>query len=275
MDTILNSIICYNNAKEIIEYVSKLSELDHSDLLAVSIVINDDKTDKTELENSLKRLPIKSVVTKPESNLGYMNGLVEGVKQYLLKYQDSIKWIIMSNTDISYPDKEFINKFVSKNYSDDIWCIGPSVFVPSKNAYDNPVALERRSIKAVNKIIFIFSIPFIRIVYQVLSNLKTKLCKKNESSSSIVYEVHGCYFIVNIELYKKMLENPYKAFMYSEEAYVSEMIYQNGKKNYFDSDLRIEHNEHSVTSTLKYRKIAKLIADSMKYIKSEFYQQEK
>lgn len=272
MDKILNTIICYNNDTEILEYVKKLEELEYSDLLVVSIVINDDKTDKLELEEKLNHLSIQCIVTKSDKNLGYMNGMVEGVRQYLTKFSDSIKWIIMSNTDITYSSKEFINKLISKNYGKDVWCIGPSVFVPHKKAFDNPVLIERRSLFHVNKTIFIFSLPVVRVLYQWASCVKTRLIRTKESESGYVYEVHGCYFIINMELYGKILERPYKSFMYSEEAYIAETVYHNNKKIFFDADLRVEHNEHSVTSGLKLKKIANLIVSSMKDIKEEFYQ---
>lgn len=272
MNRLLNSIICYNNSAEIVEYVKKLAKLNKSDLIAVSVVINDDSTNKSELEAQLKDLGVEFLVTKPAKNLGYLNGMVEGVKQYLLEYPNTIKWIIMSNTDITYPDANFIDKFFSKIYENDVWCVGPSVFVPHKNAFDNPVCIERRSLFNVNKIIIVHSIPFLRIIYQWASCLKTKLVKTEECESGYVYEVHGCYFIINIELYKKIVENPYKSFMYSEEAFIAETVYHNNKRIYFDSNLKVEHNEHSVTSTLKLAKISKLIASSMKDIKREFYQ---
>ncbi|MBO4726818.1 MAG: hypothetical protein J5631_00180 [Spirochaetaceae bacterium] len=271
MIIILNTIICFNNSDEIVEYVNKLHELNNSDLLAVSVIINDSKTNANELEKKLQNIGIRCLVTKASYNLGYLNGMVEAVKQFLQKYQVSIKWIVMSNTDISYPDKDIFKKLISTNYDKDIWCIGPSVYVPYKKAFDNPVLTTRRSLFAVNKIIFVHSIPILRLLYQWASGIKTRLIKTCESESGFVYEVHGCYFLISYELYEEILNNPYKSFMYSEEAFIAETIYHKNKKSYFDSNLRIEHNEHSVTSTLKLRRIAKFIASSMKDIKKEFY----
>ena len=273
MEIILNAIICYNNSAEIIDYIKNLAELDNSDVLAVTVVINDDKTNQFELEEQLRHLSIKYIVTKPHKNLGYMNGMIEGIRQYKNKFSDSIKWIVMSNTDITYPNKDFINKLLLKKYEEDIWCIGPSVFVPHKKAFDNPVLTKRRSLFSVNKTIIIFSIPVIRVLYQRISDIKTRLIKTNESESGYVYEVHGCCFIISMNLYKKILENPYKSFMYSEEAFIAEIVYHNHKRIFFDRDLKVEHNEHSVTSSLKLKGIAKLIASSMKDIKKEFYKE--
>ncbi len=268
---VLNVVVCYKNPEEVIEYAKKLEHLGPTEKLALSVAVNDDVTDVNKLQSELNKTSFLAFVTKPHANLGYLGGMTEAVKAFESEFGKAPDWIIMSNTDISYPDSDFFHRLLLTQYDEDIWCIGPSIFVPSKNAYDNPVLEDRRSRFAVDKTIAIFSLPGLRTIYQMLSNIKTKLCKKTESEKRFVYEVHGCYFIISRELYNAMIDRPFKAFMYSEEAYVAEIVYANGKKSVFDPNLKVNHDEHSVTGNLKYKTIARHIRDSMKYIKQEFY----
>lgn len=272
MSEVLNVVVCYKNPEEIIEYAGRLAKLNSAEKIALSVVINDDTTNPEKLRSSLNKICSVALVTKPHANLGYLRGMMEAIRAYEEKFKEIPQWIIMSNTDISYADSDFIDIFLSTSYPESVWCIGPSVYVPSKNAYDNPVLRDRRSHLTVEKLIIVFSIPGLRTIYQMLSNVKTKICKRGESEKGFVYQVHGCYFIIHSDLYDAMSKRPFEAFMYSEEAYIAEMIYINGKKEFFDSNLRVNHHEHSVTSKLKYKEIAQLSRDSMKYIKKEFYQ---
>lgn len=267
----LNAVVCYKNPEEVVEYAKGLSALEKAEVLALSVVVNDDITDPNELQSRLDELDLLALVTKPKGNAGYLGGMMEAVNAYETKFGNIPTWIIMSNTDISYPDSDFLTKMLAIEHAEDVWCIGPSIFVPSKGAYDNPVLENRRSRFAVNKTIAVFSLPGLRTVYQMLSNIKTRICKKDESDKGYVYEVHGCYFIINSELYNVMKRRPYEAFMYSEEAYIAELVYINGKKTLFNPVLRINHNEHSVTGNLQYKVIARHIKESMAYIKREFY----
>ena len=140
MVKILNTIICYNNAKEVVEYVNSLTGLTHSENLAVVIVINMlDRKGELFLTENLKKAKVRNMIVKPGKNLGYMNGMLFGFKKYMEENSDPITYVIMSNTDVSYPEPEFLESFVNDIYSKDTWVIGPAVYVPSRNTFDNPV----------------------------------------------------------------------------------------------------------------------------------------
>lgn len=273
MIEILNSIICYNNMKEVVEYVSKVSELECSEKVAVAVVVNKlDNGKVSDLINRLKSINIESLVVQPISNLGYLNGMLEGYKAFVRQQDASnLKYVIMSNTDINYPDPAFIKKLLNKNYPCEVWSIGPAVYVPERKSYDNPVLDERRSKKDVKRIIKRFRTPIFNEFYFHLSNIKGKIIRQKIGISHKVYEVHGCYFVINRELAEKMVDMPFGALLYSEEAYVAEMVWHNNKISYYDSNLLVEHNEHSVTGKINYKKLSQYIADSMEVILRDFY----
>ncbi len=275
MIKLLNTVICYDNPKEVINYVNILSTLKCANEIAVCIIINKlDNENESKFKQQLNQISIKTFVCKPNKNLGYLNGMLYGYKKFIAQFEISdLKYIIMSNTDIGFPDKSFISKVLSKKYENNIWLIGPAVYVPQKNTYDNPSCIKRRTKKTVKRIIAIFKTPIIKELYIWASDVKSRIRKRKRGNSQYVYAVHGCFFLVSKDLANAMLEKPFRALLYSEEAYVSEMTYHAGKKAYYDADLLVEHNEHSVTGKLNYSRLAFYIAESMKIILQDFYQE--
>jgi GT2 family glycosyltransferase len=272
MKNIINVVVCYNNAKEVLNYAKELSKLNESDKLSLIVVINAAKAEDIELLNTLSsEVSFHTLVVNPNENLGYMKGLMYGYEKYKESTNSIPDYAIMGNTDIEYEDTDFLVKLSNKEYSEDTWCIGPSVFTKYTHNYDNPVALERRSVQEIDKLLFRFSV--LGGFYVWLARVKESLTKKRleKLPSQYVYEVHGCMFILRGLFCEKLLEKPFKPLMYSEETYLAEMAYQNGKKVYYDADLEIIHLEHTSTSLVGNKKIAKYLLDSMRFIRNEFY----
>lgn len=273
MIEVLNTIICYNNLEEVVQYVKKVSLLKSANKVAVAVVINKlDNGNIIDLQNELAKINILSFTVDPKTNLGYMNGMIKGYQAFKENYgTHDLKYIIMSNTDINYPDDTFISDLLLRNYSENVWSIGPAVYAPDRRNFDNPVCETRRSKMDVIKTIKIFRTPVFNEIYFHLSNLKGKIKKIPRGTSRNVYEVHGCYFVIRKELGDLMVQNPFGALLYSEESYVAEMVWHNGKTGYYDANLLVEHVEHTVTGKLDYKKLSKYIADSMEVILRDFY----
>jgi GT2 family glycosyltransferase len=272
MKKIVNVVICYDNMSEIIEYAFSLSVQKGFEELSLVVVVNKlTNTTISELKHNLSDLPYEVLVVTKNENLGYMNGLIFGYQQYR-KHCDTIPdYVIMSNTDIKYPNDNFLIELSDREYDKDIWCIGPSVYSPNKDSYDNPVSYERRLKSQIERLIWIFSIPILNVTYITLSDIKASIKKPHKQNSSMVYQVHGCFFVITGEYAEFMKDKVYGALLYSEEAFVSELVYQNRKKIYYDSNLEVQHIEHTVTGKINKKKIAKYLADSMSVIKRDFY----
>lgn len=272
MNNIVNIVICYHNAAEIIQYAKHISSLHESDHIILVIVINgaSDK-DIQELYSLYEFSALQCFIVNPETNLGYMNGLIYGYKQYKRKYKLTPRFVIMSNTDIVYEDEYFYSKLLRKEYEDDVWCIGPSIYVRTLDTYDNPIAYQRRTLREINMLILKFRMPVFREFYVKAAGIKGKFIKKAKQQSDLVYEVHGCFFILHGEGIEKICNEVYGPFMYSEETFIAELIYQSGKKVFYDAALEVTHLEHSVTKHIDLKKHADYLFDSMQWIKNRFY----
>lgn len=269
---ILNTIICYNNANEVVTYIKSMMEIEREHLVFAITINAGSQNDRDILEEySLQENCSKINIYDPGENLGYLNGMLYGYNKYINE-NDPPDLVIMSNTDIQITDKDFFSKIEKSQYSKEIGCIGPSVYVPFRKTYENPVNISRTPKSKINRLIAIMSIPLVRGAYVRLSDVKGRITKRHKAEySGYVYEVHGCYFILTNIFLKKINEKPYGALLYSEEAYIAENIIKYGFRTYYDANIEVEHLEHSVTGGLKSERIAKHIKETMQLIRSTFY----
>lgn len=271
-EEIINIVICYNNASEVIEYYREILSLDEGSKVGYVVVINsstDEEASKLEFfgyENE------HVYVFNPGKNLGYMNGLLYGYRGYSEHTGLIPKYVIMSNTDIAFQDKEFATKLANKNYDSRVASIGPSVLVSELNSYDNPVSDERYTLQQMNKLIRIFSTPIIRELYVTASFIKPKFIKrKKDLNSRNVYEIHGCFFVLTGKYAEFLKDQKFGVLLYTEETFVAENAHRNNLITYYDADLEIVHKEHSTTSKLKPTRRAKLMAESMTWIRDTYF----
>ena len=270
---IINIVICYKNVSEVIQYAHQFNDYKKAEMELI-IVVNKLSSEQINLMNTeLKKIDIVYKIYNPEKNLGYLNGLIYGYRKYVEENGEA-DWIIMSNTDIQFDPCHYYEYVEKRKYGSNVWCVGPAVYSKFRKSYDNPVAIQRRSKKDLKRLITIFKTPFINVFYIFLSDVKARMFPRDIGKSRNVYEVHGCFFMIRKELGNLLIQNGYPGFLYSEEAYISELVFCNNKKIFYDNQLEIIHLEHSVTGLLQKRKIAKYLSESLQNIFDIFYERE-
>ena len=265
---IVNIIVCYNNPDEIKDYLKELASLDKCEEILVVIVENAESPQYNfceEANNS--RIQIRYI--RSPKNIGYMKGLLYGYK--MIENEINPEWVVLSNSDIQYPQKNIFLKLLEKEYKD-VCCIGPDIFVPETGEHQNPGVINRFTRHKIKSYCAIFSNVLTGGFYIYLSRVKKKL--KHFTKDHVpknIYLVHGAYMIVSPQLMSEMTNFEFKPFLYNEELYVSEMAIRIKKNIYYDPNLQIIHNEHSVTKKLNVKKKAKLLHESYLWIRNTFF----
>lgn len=269
MRNILNILVCYNNHSEILRYINELDKQECISQVWVCIVIND------ETPESLFHQHIKSdihvVTVKAYENIGYMRGSIYGYEYFIKKYQMELDWVIVSNSDIDYVNEYFFLDLFNLNLQEEVACIGPDTYVPETKEYQNPALYKRMSKVRLLLYMVTFSNSISGRLYLKLSDFRKNNAPKSKRDSSIVYMVHGSYWILKTEIMDEMIKEPYRALLYSEELYVAELVRRLNKKMYYTDKLRIIHNEHVSTKHIQYNKKCKLLMQSYKYIYTTFF----
>lgn len=272
VENIINIVICYNNASEVIEYYNEILSLDDGKKVGYVVVINSATEEEIDNLDTFSQEHDHVYVYNPGKNLGYMNGLLYGYRMYREQTGLLPQYVIMSNTDIAFQDKAFVTKLENKSYDNNLGVIGPSILVSELNSYDNPVSDERYTVNQLDSIIKKHSIPVLRESYVTAAFLKPKFIKrKKDTTSRSVYELHGCFFILSSKYAEYIKELEFGVLLYSEETFIAENAYRKGFIAYYDAELEIIHKEHSTTSKLKPTRRAKLMAESLSWIRDTYF----
>lgn len=272
VENIINIVICYNNASEVIEYYDEILSLDDGKKVGYVVVINSATEEEIDNIDNFSQEHDHVYVYNPGKNLGYMNGLLYGYRMYREQTGLLPQYVIMSNTDIAFQDKAFVTKLENKSYDNNLGVIGPSILVSELNSYDNPVSDERYTVNQLDSIIKKHRIPVLRESYVTAAFLKPKFIKrKKDTTSRSVYELHGCFFILSSKYAEYIKELEFGVLLYSEETFIAENAYRKGFIAYYDAELEIIHKEHSTTSKLKPTRRAKLMAESLSWIRDTYF----
>ncbi len=272
VENIINIVICYNNASEVIEYYDEILSLDDGKKVGYVVVINSATEEEIDNLDTFSQEHDHVYVYNPGKNLGYMNGLLHGYRMYREQTGLLPQYVIMSNTDIAFQDKAFVTKLENKSYDNNLGVIGPSILVSELNSYDNPVSDERYTVNQLDSIIKKHSIPVLRESYVTAAFLKPKFIKrKKDTTSRTVYELHGCFFILSSRYAEYIKELEFGVLLYSEETFIAENAYRKSFIAYYDAELEIIHKEHSTTSKLKPTRRAKLMAESLSWIRDTYF----
>lgn len=265
----LNVIVFYDNQEEVQNYIQEVAEIG-KEIVDICIVVNSDKNDCVPqmIENLNKKNIHNYKVVNYGENIGYLNPLLKTIQKIeISEYQ----YYILSNTDIHYLTKDFFRKLISKKYESDIACIAPSVFNTASSSYGNPHYLERTSKQKFQRLARIFAYPGIAKWYLRLAAIRASGTKKEELPSCYVYSPHGCYMIFTQDFITKIAGYEYGVKMYSEEACIGELVRKYGKKCFYDCEIKVEHQESTVTGKMDYKKRFLEWKKSIEYILETFY----
>lgn len=265
MNDIAVAVACYNNEDEVLEFARKLSHQNQIEKIQLLVTCNACK-DFEQFGNDIKSILPTAQVFDAGSNLGYLSGCLYGVKKTKIPYS----WIMVSNTDIDFPQDNFFEKALNK-VPENVWCIGPNIVLSATGAQQNPFLKSRPSNKKVNTWRIAYSNYFFFRLYQKLHKLKIKKKIQSPRSSGEVYAVHGSCFFLRNECVQKIIEENSNIFMYGEELLIAEIVRENAKCSFYNSEVSIYHNENQVTGKVASKRKQQWFKASISYLYSRFY----
>jgi len=246
--SILTICVNYLNEEDTLSFVNELINLKGYEDGIVIVVVNGEGSQK------LKFLKHEKIIIKyPEKNLGYFGGANWAFQEYL-KNNPLPNWVIVSNTDISFKDKDFFLKLKKYKETNNLGVIAPNIelvtksVLPSTYKYQNPYMrfpLNKTKIKIlriISKYYLLYSL------YEICSSLKyvmlNKLYNVKITEPIEIYAPFGAFIIFHRNYFEKGGNLNYKNFLYGEEIFVAETCRKLGLKIIYDPHLEIFHYEH-------------------------------
>ncbi|MGK7389599.1 MAG: hypothetical protein ACNS60_04585 [Candidatus Cyclobacteriaceae bacterium M2_1C_046] len=268
-----NILICAVNYKNYPITEKFLNEVNK--FSGVTTYLLDNSSDFKNFE-SLQKFSSKNIhLLKTSDNLGYFGGI-----NYLIKYLGNeiykYDFVIVSNNDIEFEDKDIFKKLKKYPIDPSIGCIAPTILLKDKNIDQNPLFKSKITNKYILYNSFFLSNYYLMKLRHLLANIKKNI-KSNylnrtyEKSKTTIFAPHGSFIILTKYFFLQGGYIDTNFFLYGEELSIAYQCANMDLKIIKDPGLRVVHNEHQTTSNKYSRFVYKCQKEAFYYIFNKYY----
>ena len=226
------------------------------------------------------------VVLNSDENLGYFGAAQWALERYLSSNAQP-NYVIVSNTDISFPGGDFFEKLESyySTGSEEVGVIAPDIRLverggnPSTRTNQNPHMVMRPSRAKMHALAWISRYYAVYSCYAMLSSIRYKIINLLSGGGEAevrepigIYAPFGAFMIFTKEYFERGGTLRYGAFLFGEEIFVAETARRIGLKVIFDPRFLVEHHEHSSISKRPSRQIAVYASQSARYLANTYFE---
>lgn len=254
-------VLEYNDARQTVKYVEKVSEYEVIDKI---VVVDNNSSDESAME-ILKEIESDTVaILQTEKNGGYSYGNNFGLK-YLEDSGEKYDYVIISNSDIDV-EEEAISRCIHVLESDEKAAIAAPKMYNSKN---QPI---RRS--SWKKRTFALDVIHSTRVLELLfyKRLRDGEYRENEYSQDLLQVecISGAFFVAKYQALKEIGSFDENVFLFYEEDILAHKLNQKGYKTYSVNNTKFIHYESQTIGKMfsYYSKMKQLYKSKMYYQKN-------
>jgi GT2 family glycosyltransferase len=219
---------------------------------------------------------VKTIATG--ENLGYFGGAKAALADHL-KSHSLPDWVIVSNPDVFFPDRDVLQRLCDSHRGDEPAVIAPSIRTVGTSVEQNPYMRVRPSRFRMHVYRWIFSAYPIDVVYQGLSWLKHRALEagSNErppspaSSAEKIYAPQGAFIAFHRSYFERGGTLDHGAFLFGEEIFVAETARRLGLTVLYEPAVAVEHTERSTASGLFNRDTSRYRRQASRYLAEKFF----
>jgi len=274
-EKILLIIVNYFNDDEVCSYVRSQVLPDKNTEIEV-VVVNNGSNNPVLLQDLAKAMPRVSIA-EPGENSGYLKGAWFGLNYYLSSGKPFPAAVILSNSDIVFPDPLIFHYLRLRIASGGFDILGPDVISSFDGEHINPYITLRMSAKKM-KLIYFFSMNIMLYsVFQLISMFKHwtghkfGLSGKGSSKPHSTYGIHGSFMVFAKSFFENGGTLEYPMQLFGEEIFIGETARKLNLRTFFDPGLKVIHLAHSTTGIIKNPRNVKKLHDSYSYLIRTFY----
>lgn len=265
--------------------------------ITINAIIVDNTERKTSEDFFLRLKAVNSEILcfKAPKNLGYFGGAHYGLTKFL-EERNFPDWVIVSNVDIEFKDKNFITNIKDLITSENIGVVAPSIWSNRSLRDLNPRLVNRITPKRMAFYKKLFSNFYLGNLYELLAAVKhflkflwnhkvtpalkptTRRINSSLPSNSPeileIYAPQGSCIIFSKEFFRRGGTLDYPLFLFYEEIYVAETALKLGLRVIYYPTIKMWHNDHISTGMIRSRKVAAYVAESAKYIAETYFSED-
>lgn len=213
-------------------------------------------------------------------NLGYFGGAKAALADHL-KSHPLPDWVIVSNPDVFFPDRDVLQRLCDSHRGDEPAVIAPSIRTVDTSVEQNPYMRDRPSRFRMHVYSWIFSAYPIDAVYQGLSWIKHRIIEAMSkgaspapapsSSAEKIYAPQGAFIAFHRSYFERGGTLDHGAFLFGEEIFVAETARRLGLTVMYEPAVAIEHTERSTGAGLFNRDTSRYRKQASRYLARTFF----
>lgn len=199
-------------------------------------------------------------------NHGYM-----GAVQRMMQSVDvlAFDYVAVSNVDLEMSETALL-ELGRLDVEDAVGWIAPSLYSVRLHQDRNPALMERYTRKRLEALRFMFSHPFLHVLYKHTLYKRKKL-RKQYAVPVNIYAGHGSFMILTRSFFVRAGSPDYAAFLFCEEIYLAERCRRAGLSVRYCPTVRLRDKEHVSVGGLRSSAYYRYNVDALDYILRTFY----
>jgi GT2 family glycosyltransferase len=272
MKKILIVCVNYNTYDHLINYLDsiEIAKINCSDCI-LNVYIADNSSKKQEIIiEKYQHINIKVFLF---NNLGYLGGASAIINEEI-KDISVYDYVIISNVDVALANN-VLSELIKSSFGELVAWISPQRFSTKKNIVLHVEKKERPSKLKIYLTCLIYKYPFLRNVQNMLAWQKYVKMSSQPLLEEQIYVGCGSFIILTKTFFKHYKRIEYPVFLYGEELYLAELIYQKKLKVMYSPNILVFNEGEVSTSVNSIKQTCKYQYQAIKYIKDNFYSSKK
>jgi GT2 family glycosyltransferase len=284
MNSVVVLCVNYHNERDTQTYVEDLLRQEFSGLLSVFIIDNNEGSTPSPLLSGLAHADPRVTIFHPGRNMGYFGAAAWALQRYLMKAKLP-DWVIVSNSDILFPTRDFFSRLFSFYQSGCCAVVAPAIRSSLSGKDQNPHMRRRPSRRRMRRYTWVFRYYPLFIAYQLLALCRAQLGRSRVRIAStlsdrggepgieprMIYAPHGAFILFHKSYFEAGGTLQHGTFLFDEEIFVAETVKALGLRVVYDPRLEVIHREHSTTGIFRSRMLARRQWEAAVYCVDTFF----
>ena len=214
-----------------------------------------------------------------DRNWGYFGGAQVGL-EWLDSQSWKPEWIIVSNSDIEFPQREFFRKLLDYRVPADLGVLAPGILSGLSMDDQNPFYVSRPASWRMHFYKWCFRWYATGAAYGMAGVAKDYLKGKlggdgshapTPRSAGEIYAPHGAFIIFHRNYFERGGSFKHGAFLFNEEFTVAETCRETGLKVVYEPGLQVRHADHATMGSFPSRNVIKFHGEASRFTADRYF----
>jgi GT2 family glycosyltransferase len=256
----------YNNSIYTVEVVKSIYLNRHKSKFDIVIIDNNSNKKSKDILIDLKSQFPKLIIVFLKNNLGYFNGLNEGIRS-LPSNTSLYDFVLIGNNDLYFENNFIASVYKHYNLFKNFPIVSPNI-ISLDGFHQNPHVIKNPSkFREIMYDLYFTNFYLSRLILFIAKKTKKFSArgdeKHHEVSQEIIQGYGACYLLgpLFFKIFKKLFA---PTFLMGEEFFLYHQLSEKNYKIFYESEIFVNHHDHATVSKLPSREFWNLSKESHK-----------